>query len=435
MKRKWNNVKQKINQTLSDPFWKNAGNLFSGTAIGQALPILIFPLLTRIYPKDIFDVYFIYSGIILLTQIISNLQYHYALLLPKKDSSARALLVLNIGISLIISTVITGIILILEPFLEELIENKTLTYWLYFIPASTLFLGLSETFFFYLNRLKKYTYITFGRITKGLLLVVAQTAFGLLNFTADGLLYGLLIGQGASTLLMLYFILKTDPACFVFQKSDLVILARRYKDMPLFNTTISFISNLSSQLPVFLLTRHYGSGASGDFGMANKIVNTPMGMISQSIGQVFYREVSEIMHSGRNLKQFVLRMYKNMFRIGVVPFTILLFFAPWMFDLVFSDAYVSTGIMAQILIPFYFLSFINNPISGLLTMLNKQKAGALYQVGLLIGRLLALGTGIIFFNNVYITIGLFSAVGLSFNIFLYFYLLKLAKSPKSNYHM
>src|SRR6056297_703318 len=173
--------RKKIRKALQDPFWRNVGSLFSGTAIGQALPILIFPLLTRIYPKDIFDVYFIYSGIILLTQIISNLQYHYALLLPKKDSSARALLVLNISISIIISTIITGIIFILEPILKELIQNKTLTYWLYFIPVSTLFLGLSETFFFYLNRLKKYTYITFGRITKGLFLVIAQTTFGVLN--------------------------------------------------------------------------------------------------------------------------------------------------------------------------------------------------------------------------------------------------------------
>ncbi len=435
MKCFWGNIRQKATQILTDPFWKNVGNLFSGTAIGQALPILIFPLLTRIYPKDIFDVYFIYSGIILLTQIISNLQYHYALLLPKKDSSARALFVLNIGVSVAVSTFITILILILEPFLSSIIENKNLTYWLYFIPISTLFLGLSETFFFYLNRLKKYTFITLGRITKGLLLVVGQTTFGLMNYTAEGLLYGLLIGQGVSAFLMFFLILKSDPACFVFHRSDLGILARRYKDMPLFNTLISFISNFSSQLPVFLLTRYYGAGASGDFGMANKIVNTPMGMISQSVGQVFYREVSDIMHSGRNLKQFVMRMYKNMFRIGVVPFTILLFFAPWLFDLVFTDAYLSTGIMAQILIPFYFLSFVNNPISGLLTMLNKQKAGAIYQISLLIGRLLALGTGIYFFDHVFITIGLFSGVGLFFNILLYFYLLKLANSTSSKYHI
>lgn len=69
----------KLKGLSKDQFWRNAGNLFSGAAIGQALPILIFPLLTRIYPKVMFDVYFIYSGIILLTKIIATLQYQFAL--------------------------------------------------------------------------------------------------------------------------------------------------------------------------------------------------------------------------------------------------------------------------------------------------------------------------------------------------------------------
>ncbi|MFO7864054.1 MAG: oligosaccharide flippase family protein [Salinivirgaceae bacterium] len=428
-------LKQQLKTTLADPFWRSVGNLFSGTVIGQALPILIFPLLTRIYPKTIFDVYFIYSSLILLTQIIANLQYHFALLLPKKESDARALLFINTAISFIVSLGLLLIIFIAQPLLRHLVENDNLLKWIWFIPVSTLFLGLSETYMYYLNRLQRYTYMTYGRISKGLLLVAGQSIFGLAGYTADGLLWGLVIGQGVSTLLLLFLIIKSDPSCFVFSRSDLAILARRYKDMPLYNTVISFINNLSSQLPVFLLTRYYGAGTSGDFGMANKIVNTPMGMISQSVSQVFYRETSEIMHTGRNLKTFVHRMYRNMFRMAIVPFSLVLFTAPWLFEFVFSEAYTSTGYMAQVLIPFYFLSFINNPMTGLLTMLNRQKWGAFYQLTLLVARAAAIGAGILFFDNVLITIGLFSLTGVVFNIWLYFYLIRLADNPTSNYHI
>lgn len=418
---------------LNDPFWRNVGNLFGGSVIGQALPILVFPLLTRIYPKNIFDVYFIYSSIILLTQIISNLQYHYALLLPKEDSDARTLLVINTGISFLVSLILFVIIACVQPLLHNWVENPYLLKWLWFIPLSTLFLGLSETFTFYLNRLQRYSFMTYGRISKGVLLVAGQVFFGFMGFTADGLLWGLVIGQGASVILLLFFIYRSDSSCFVFNKSEVGVLAKMYKDMPFYNTIISFISNLSSQLPVFLLTRYYGTGASGDFGMANKIVNTPMGMISSSVSQVFYREVSEIMHSGHDLRKFVKRMYINMFRMAIVPFSLVLIAAPWLFDLVFSDAYISTGYMAQVLIPFYFLSFINNPISGLLTMLNRQKWGAMYQIALLFGRVFALGVGIYFFDNVLVTIGLFSAVGVLFNIRLYYYLIHLSQNPANKY--
>lgn len=418
---------------MDDPFWRNVGNLFSGTVIGQALPILAFPLLTRIYPKDIFDVYFIYSSLILLTQIIANLQYHYALLMPKKESDARALLFVNVAISFCVSLLLAAVILTTLPFLSKIIENKILLSWIWFIPLSTLFLGLNETFMFYLNRLQKYTFMTYGRICKGLLMMGGQVVFGIIGFTVDGLVWGLLIGQGISVLLLFFLVIKSDSTCFVFHKGDVKGLMIRYKDMPLFNTAISFISNLSGQLPVFLLTRYYGTGASGDFGMANKIVNTPMGMISQSVGQVFYREVSDIMHTGRDLKQFVHRMYRNMFRMAIVPFALVLLTAPWLFEWVFSEGYQSTGYMAQVLIPFYFISFINNPMSGLLTMLNRQKWGAAYQFALLVARLLALGLGIAFIDNVFITMGLFSIVGVLFNVALYFYLIQLAANPDNKY--
>lgn len=433
MNRLLDRIFRRARKLLVDPFWRNVGNLFSGTVIGQALPILVFPLLTRIYPKDIFDVYFIYSSLILLTQIIANLQYHYALLMPKKESDARALLFVNVMISLCVSAVLAVLIFVSFPLLARLFENEILLSWVWFIPFSTLFLGLNETFMFYLNRLQKYTFMTYGRISKGLLMVAGQVLFGLAGFTVDGLIWGLLLGQGVSVILLLVLVFKSDGACFVFHKGDVRGLMYRYKDMPLFNTAISFISNLSGQLPVFLLTRFYGTGASGDFGMANKIVNTPMGMISQSVGQVFYREVSEIVHSGRDLKAFVNRMYRNMFLMAVVPFSLVLLTAPWLFEWVFGSGYQSTGYMAQVLIPFYFLSFVNNPISGLLTMLNRQKWGTAYQLGLLGARLLALGVGIAFIDNVFITVALFSFVGVVFNVYLYFYLIKLASNPDNKY--
>ena len=424
----------KLKGLSKDQFWRNAGNLFSGAAIGQALPILIFPLLTRIYPKVMFDVYFIYSGIILLTKIIATLQYQFALLIPKKDSDARSLLVINGGISVLVSFFLTILIFSIAPWISQFIESKELIDWLYYIPLSTFFLGIFECFMYYLNRLKKYSLITYGRVSKGLILVITQTAFGLTGFTIDGLLYGLLLAQGISAALMVIFTIKSDPKCFVYTRGNIGDLLRKYKDMPLYNTLISFTNNLSNQLPVFMLTNFYGSGASGDFGMANKIVNTPMGMIANSVGQVYYKEINEIMHSKRDLRAFTNRLYRNMFRIGLSPFTVLIFAAPWIFSWLLSDEYVTTGYMTQLLVPFYFISFMNNPATGLLTMLNRQKAGALYQLALLAGRIIALGAGVYYFDNVLVTIGLFSGVSLLFNAYLYLYLIKLAGNPPRTYH-
>jgi lipopolysaccharide exporter len=385
--RMWSRFSTKLKGLLHDPFWRSAGNLFSGAAIAQALPILIFPLLTRIYPKVMFDVYFIYSGIILLTKIIATLQYQLALLIPRADSDARTLLIINSGLSVFVSFILTILIFTITPVIEPFIESKELINWLYYIPLSTFFLGIFECFMYYLNRLKKYSFITYGRVSKGLILVATQTTFGFLGFTIDGLLYGLLLAQGISAILMVILTFHSDPNCFVYNRGNIGSLLRKYKDMPLYNTLISFTNNLSNQLPVFILTNFYGSGASGDFGMANKIVNTPMWMIANSVGQVYHKEINDIMHSKRDLLAFTKRLYRNMFRIGLTPFTILIFAAPWIFSWLLSEEYTTTGYMAQILVPFYFISFMNNPATALFTMLNRQKAGAIYQIALLIGRI------------------------------------------------
>jgi O-antigen/teichoic acid export membrane protein len=94
-----------IKARLKDPFWKNVATLFSGSALAQALPIIILPVITRIYSKEALGFYFVYVAIGLLTQIVVSLQYQLAIMLPKETKDAYKVLSLNFilvsGISLL----------------------------------------------------------------------------------------------------------------------------------------------------------------------------------------------------------------------------------------------------------------------------------------------------------------------------------------------
>ena len=78
------NISNRIKSLFEDPFWKNVATLFTGTTIAQALPILLLPLITRLYSKEALGVYFIYAGIGFLSQIIVSLQLQLSIVLPKK---------------------------------------------------------------------------------------------------------------------------------------------------------------------------------------------------------------------------------------------------------------------------------------------------------------------------------------------------------------
>ena len=73
-------------------FFKNILTLFSGTAIAQALPILLSPVLSRIYTPLDFAILAIITPIITIGATISTLRFDIAVVVPKENSEAKTLL-------------------------------------------------------------------------------------------------------------------------------------------------------------------------------------------------------------------------------------------------------------------------------------------------------------------------------------------------------
>jgi O-antigen/teichoic acid export membrane protein len=424
-----NKIIQGFKFRLSDPFWKSVAILFSGSALAQALPILILPIITRIYPKEALGFYFVYVGITMLTQIVASLQFQLAIVLPKDKEDAYKLLNINLilvfGIS---ATMLLGIWVFFD-FMASFIEQSEMLFWLYAVPFSTLFLGVFNALSYFLNRERKYKILSISKISKSLTFSIFHIIFGILGFLKSGLILGLIIGQIVSMVFLIYFVIIKMDFKFRYKFSELKEVFLKYKDIPLFNTIISILNTLSNQLPLFLLARFFGVRAAGDYGLANRMVTTPMGLISQSVGQVFYQEAAAIQNSGGSLESIIKTTYKRLFKIGIVPFIILAALAPWLFKIAFSADYISSGEITRYLIPWLFVMFLNSPLTYIITVLNKQRQMIIYDSCLLGARFLALYLGYSVFNNLFSAVFLFSAVGFTFNVFLLLYFWQISKQP------
>jgi O-antigen/teichoic acid export membrane protein len=422
-----------IRVRLADPFWKNVATLFSGSALAQALPILVFPLLTRIYTKEALGFYFIYAAIGLITQIVASLQYHLAIVIPKSKHEANTLTELSLWMVLFVSLVIFILIHLFFGFISTHIEQVAFIKLLYAIPLSTFFLGIFRVASYYLNREKKYKEISVGKITKSITFSVFQLGFGFLGYLSSGLIVGLIIGQSMSAFYLLWKLFRDPEFKLAFNWKEMRMLAKRYKDMPFFNTAISLIVTVSNQLPIFFLSRYFNVGFSGDFGLANRVVSTPMEVVGSSVGQVFFQEAADVVNQKGNLYQLVKITYLRLFKIAVLPFALLLLLAPGMFSLFFGDTYLVSGQMTQLLVPWLFLNFLNSPVSYLFDVLNKQRFMTAFQTIYLLARVGGLFLGYYMTNNVLITVGIFSAVGVVFNVFTIYYYLRISKT--TNYQV
>jgi O-antigen/teichoic acid export membrane protein len=419
----------KIKNIFTDPFWKNVATLFTGTAIAQALPILLLPVITRLYPKGALGFYFVYAGIGLLSQIIVSFQYQLSIVLPKKKKDADNLLIINFIIIISVSVIMFLGIFLFFDIIAGFIKQKELLQWLYMIPVSAFFLGSFNALSYYFNREKKYKTISAGKVLKTLFYSTVHIVLGVWDFKNSGLIIGLIIGQFISTGFLFYKLIFNTDFCFKFNYSELKILLIRYKDIPVFNTIISFLNMLSNQLPLFLLTRYFNASAAADYGLANRIVTTPMGLIGQSVGQVFYQEASAIKNNNISLENIVKTTYKRLFKIGFIPFILLAAFAPFIFKIVFNTDYESSGQITRILIPWLFLMFLNSPLSFIITILNKQKVMVFYDIILLICRFVALYSGYYLFNNIFASVALYSLAGFVLNGMLIFYFIFISKQP------
>ena len=69
-------------------FARNILTLMTGTAIAQAIPIAISPILTRLYSPEDFGVFALYMGVVSIGGILATGRYEMSVMLPKKDSDA-----------------------------------------------------------------------------------------------------------------------------------------------------------------------------------------------------------------------------------------------------------------------------------------------------------------------------------------------------------
>ena len=415
-------------------FSKNVLTLFSGTLLARLIIILSLPILTRLYPKEVIGLFISYSVIVMILSVISTLQYDMAIVLTESTKDRINIVVL----SLIVTTIFSLFLFLFFYFFYDeftsllfMMDKKSIGKWFYAVPISVFLVGIFQTLTYWNSKKSNFKILSKARISKSIFTVLFQFSF--LNILLNGgMIFGLIIGQFSSSVFLL---VKSFKEIFIDNyrsiKLNLILkLAIKYRRIAIYNTLISSLNMISVQLPVILLGRFFGMTATASYGIAHQTVSGSMGLISSSISDVFYPKVSTKLNNAEDIRSFIIKTYKAMFKIGIIPFILLFIFAPFLFQ-IFGEDYIEAGRITQIMTPWLFLMFLNNPITRLVTVLKKQTFSLKYDLLLALFRFLSLYLGFKIFNDLYISILLFSIVGVIFNIFFMLYFLKVTKNIDS----
>ncbi|MCK4922407.1 MAG: oligosaccharide flippase family protein [Bacteroidales bacterium] len=414
-----------ISRLRASEFLKNVFTLVSATSIGQAIALLIYPVLSRIYAPAEHGLFALYMSIISVTAIMSTGKYELSVMLPEKDKDGASIAVLSIIISFVFSIFLFILISFFGENFSILLGNPNLEKWLWFVPLSTFLIGIFQSLIYWSNRKKRYKKIAGANLSQSLSNSAVKISTSTIMSGGGGLIVGAISGQIIGALVFLHKLFKSDNAFFrKVNVSKLRELAKRYILFPKYNMIHYLTNNLSSSLPIFVLSSFFSPEKVGFYSFGFMMINRPMNLLSGSFTQVFSQRTIEMFNKGqfisKDVKKFVLRLLF----IAILPFSLAAVFGPAIFDFVFGDNWLEAGKYMRILLPWLFVVFISSPLSFLPDMLSKQKKAMIIDLVKFFLRIIALVIGVKM-NDIYLLLYLFSGISfilVSYNLYWYVFL-------------
>lgn len=363
------------------PYARNVLTLMTGTTLAQAIPIAISPILTRLYSPEEFGRFALYMAVAVIASVLVTGRYELAILLPRQDKDALHVAALAMALSIAISGVLFFVVLFFAQPIAALLGDATLAPWLYWVPVSTLLLGLYQSLNYWSNRKAQYKRLAISRTVQSGSTALGQLASGYAGSGAVGLLGGQISGQVLATGVLARQIWREDQRHIrALHPLRSLALAKKYINFPKYLIVAHGFNTASGQMPVLMLSALFNTTAAGFFTLTHRVMAAPMSLVANALGDVFRQEASQAyIHQGQ-CKAIYQKTFKRLLLISVLPFAVFFFLAPTLFAWVFGDQWRVAGEYAQILTPMAFLQFITSPLSSMYMIAEKQKIDLLWQV-------------------------------------------------------
>ena len=363
-----------FSKILKSEFVRNILTLMTGTAIAQAIPVLISPILSRLYTPEDFGVLGLFMSIAAVLGVIATGRYELAIMLPEKKRDAYNLLALSLFLTLVVSVFTLILVLIFKKTVTLFFDEPGIEPWLYLLPVVVLFVGIFQAFNYWSTRQKTFKRNAVGRVSQSTIMSATNVGMGIAKAGSSGMILGYILGQFVGALVLAW---QTLTHLKEFRKEitrkEIIENAKKYKSFIRINTPHAFIDSLQNNGIIYLIMYFFSKMILGSYFFAFRVLKAPVGLIGNAIYQVFYQKATEALKERREIQTLVKRIYRNLFLIGFPVFLLLFIFAQPVFTFVFGEKWEISGEIAQILMPWLFLNFMVSPVSCIAIIMNKQR--------------------------------------------------------------
>ena len=361
-------------------FTKNTFILVIGAVIAQGIPLLLHPVLRRIYTPEDFGAMAVYLNIFGMLTIVSALRYEATIVLPKNNNEAANILSLTFIINIIFSSILFLIIIFFKNEVVHLLNfPEKYSNYLYLLPVVSSIFGIYQSINYWLIRQKAFKASTSNKIIRRTVEGIVQGILGFLKIPG-GLFIGDLSGNFANVIAGIKQVFRNKYEFRFVSRKKIGYVFKKYIDYPKFNVLPTLLSSAATILPFLFINKMYSTEIVGYLDLSKLVLSIPLIFIASTISQVFFQQTTEKKHNSLSIKNDVKNILYLLLAVIFIEFILIEFWGPQLFGFVFGDQYQISGYFSKILIFSFVLNFIGSTFSSIFITFEKIRLNSIWQI-------------------------------------------------------
>jgi O-antigen/teichoic acid export membrane protein len=397
------------------PFYRAVLTMMTGTLAAQALPLLVSPLLTRLYKPAEYGIYATFMLVAYSLSVLAAGRYEFAIMLPEDERDAFNVAGFCLVVASGVAAAVLAVVVVMR--LTGVDAGARLDRYLFALPPMVLVMSAYQTLTCWVIRKQQFRRLALANVSRAFVTAAANIAFGVMAFRG-GLIVSTLLGQTIATLALAVYVWQ-DPALSVrnLRTSRMVALMKEHRSFPLFTLPADLMSYGSTQLPVAF----FDPTSAGVFTFVQTVINTPLSLAAGSVLDAFKERATRDYRERGEFHGILVSLMKSLSALAVAPMLVLAVWGTPIFATVFGEAWRPGGHVARILAIMYLFKFVASPLSYSYYIVGKQREDFILHVYIIASTALILAVGVRWLHDVDLTLIAFSV---NYALFYVLYLVR-----------
>ena len=418
-------LKNRIKGVINLPFVRNTLKLSSSSVILMFLPLLVTPVLSRLYTPADYGDWGVFSSVYYIIIAFIFLSYENTIVKCNDKQEIPNLVLLCLLVSGVVILGVAAFFYIGKWFNVGFCID---------FPSVPLLIAMLVTYILHTltqnlaNRELLYGKMAISGVVNGVSQAILRIAFGVWPIVTYGLIVGNLLAQIIATVFLAVFLFQVLDARmwkqFSFAKAkDLSI---KYKKFPFFDAPARLIEFAIGNLSLLIMAHFWSRDEIGSYSMIVQFILLPITMIGSAMANVYYRELSEQVDNPMHIATATKRAAKITFLISVLPLLFLALGGDKLLVIFLGQQWVVAGKLSLCLVIYSVPVILSEPLLPIFRSLDKQEERFKLNLLCLVLSLGGLILSAVLSGNIYLSVIVYAAMYAFVRYLMFFRELKVA---------